>query len=130
LTVGERQQLEILRLLWMGARVLILDEPTTGISAVQKVKLFETLRKLAGQGMSIIFVSHKLEDVEGLCHKIAVFRQGQLVGDAVPPYNTDKLVEMMFGRVVTLDEKICFSRTNLPLIESSIDRRLPIQIQE
>lgn len=130
LTVGERQQLEILRLLWLGARVLILDEPTTGISAVQKVKLFETLRKLAAQGMSIIFVSHKLEDVEGLCHKIAVFRQGQLVGNAVPPFNTDKLVEMMFGRVVTLDEKICFSRSEpaLELNHLSIeDYRIQIQ---
>ena len=72
LTVGERQQLEILRLLWLGARVLILDEPTTGISASQKDKLFATLRKLAAQGMTIIFVSHKLEDVEVLCHKVAV----------------------------------------------------------
>lgn len=105
LTVGERQQLEILRLLWLGARVLILDEPTTGISASQKAKLFETLKKLASQGMVIIFVSHKLEDVEGLCHKIAVFRQGVLVGEAEPPYTTDTLVEMMFGKVVSLDEK-------------------------
>ncbi|MBI3737452.1 MAG: ATP-binding cassette domain-containing protein, partial [Chloroflexi bacterium] len=76
LTVGERQQLEILRLLWLGARVLILDEPTTGISAIQKAKLFETLRKLAVQGMTVIFVSHKLEDVEVLCHSVAVFRAG------------------------------------------------------
>ncbi len=105
LTVGERQQLEILRLLWLGARVLILDEPTTGISASQKAKLFETLKKLASQGMVIIFVSHKLEDVEGLCHKIAVFRQGNLVGETTPPYLTDNLVEMMFGKVVSLDEK-------------------------
>jgi ABC-type uncharacterized transport system ATPase subunit len=60
LTVGERQQLEILRLLWLGARVLILDEPTTGISADQKEKLFQTLQILAGQGMTVIFVSHKL----------------------------------------------------------------------
>ena len=81
LTVGERQQLEILRLLWLGARVLILDEPTTGISASQKAKLFDTLKKLASQGMVIIFVSHKLEDVEGLCHQVAVFRQGKLVGE-------------------------------------------------
>jgi simple sugar transport system ATP-binding protein len=58
LTVGERQQLEILRLLWLGARVLILDEPTTGISASQKELLFATLKKLAEQGMTIIFVSH------------------------------------------------------------------------
>ncbi len=105
LTVGERQQLEILRLLWLGARVLILDEPTTGISAAQKEKLFATLKILASQGMSVIFVSHKLEDVEGLCHRVAVLRKGELVGTAEPPYVTDDLVTMMFGRVVSVDEK-------------------------
>ncbi len=102
LTVGERQQLEIIRLLWMGARVLILDEPTTGISASQKTKLFATLKTLASQGMTIIFVSHKLEDVEFLCHQVAVLRAGELVGEAKPPFNTSNLVEMMFGKVVTL----------------------------
>jgi simple sugar transport system ATP-binding protein len=101
LTVGERQQLEILRLLWLGARVLILDEPTTGISAAQKQKLFETLRALAAQGKTIIFVSHKLEDVEQLCTSVAVLRQGKLVGTAKPPYHTEKLVEMMFGKVIS-----------------------------
>lgn len=116
LTVGERQQLEILRLLWLGARVLILDEPTTGISASQKAKLFATLRTLAGQGMVILFVSHKLEDVEGLCHKIAVFRQGSLVGETRPPYRTDELVEMMFGKVVNLDAK-----TQLEGCEPAVD---------
>jgi len=102
LTVGERQQLEIIRLLWMGARVLILDEPTTGISASQKGKLFATLKKLAEQGMTLIFVSHKLEDVEFLCHQAAVLRVGELVGESKPPFDTSKLVEMMFGKVVTL----------------------------
>jgi len=102
LTVGERQQLEILRLLWLGARVLILDEPTTGISAIQKAKLFETLRKLAAQGMTIIFVSHKLEDVEMLCRTVAVFRAGKLVGEAKAPFQTKKLVELMFGKEISL----------------------------
>ncbi len=105
LTVGERQQLEIIRLLWLGARVLILDEPTTGISASQKEKLFATLKKLAGQGMTIIFVSHKLEDVEHLCDQVAVLRAGELVGTVKPPYVTSKLVEMMFGREITLGER-------------------------
>ncbi|MEW6651245.1 MAG: ATP-binding cassette domain-containing protein, partial [Chloroflexota bacterium] len=105
LTVGERQQLEIIRLLWLGARVLILDEPTTGISATQKEKLFETLKVLASQGMSVIFVSHKLEDVQGLCHRVAVLRKGELVGVAEPPYKTDDLVTMMFGKAVSLEEK-------------------------
>lgn len=105
LTVGERQQLEIIRLLWLGARVLILDEPTTGISASQKAKLFATLKKLAEQGMTVIFVSHKLEDVEHLCDKVAVLRAGELVGEAKPPYVTAKLVEMMFGKEITLGER-------------------------
>lgn len=102
LTVGERQQLEILRLLWLGARALILDEPTTGISASQKDKLFATLRKLAAQGMTIIFVSHKLEDVEVLCHKVAVLTAGKLVGEASAPFQAKKLVEMMFGKEISL----------------------------
>jgi len=105
LTVGERQQLEIMRLLWLGVQVLILDEPTTGISAPQKEVLFSTLRSLAQEGKTIIFVSHKLEDVELLCQKIAIFRQGLFVGDMMPPYITDKLVEMMFNKVILLGNR-------------------------
>ena len=106
LTVGERQQLEIVRLLWLGARALILDEPTTGISAPQRVKLFETLRTLAAQGMSVIFVSHKLEEVEELCGKVTVMRRGKVVGDAAMPCPADKLVEMMFGQVLVLGGRL------------------------
>ena len=103
LTVGERQQLEILRLLFLGARVFILDEPTTGISAAQKAKLFDTLKKLPEQAITIIFVSHKLEDVEVLCDQVAVLRQGKLVGEVKEkPFDTKKLVEMMFGKEITL----------------------------
>jgi len=96
LTVGERQQLEILRLLWLGASVLILDEPTTGISSLQKDKLFAALKFLAEEGKTIIFVSHKLEDVENLCHSVAILRKGIIVGEVESPYNTDQLVEMVF----------------------------------
>lgn len=98
LTVGERQQLEILRLLWLGANVLIFDEPTTGISLPQKEKLFDTLRLLAEQGKTVLFVSHKLEEVEELCQRVAVLRRGALVGEAAPPYRTEALVQMMFGK--------------------------------
>ena len=122
LTVGERQQLEILRLLWFGAQVLILDEPTTGISLPQKEKLFATLKKLAAQGMTMIFVSHKLEDVESLCTQVAVLRQGALVGTAAPPYETKALVKMMFGKEVSFGGRaaaapgpslLCMSRVSL-----------------
>lgn len=108
MTVGERQQLEILRLLWLGVKVLILDEPTTGISANQKDKLFATLVKLASQGLTVIFVSHKLEEVEQLCNRVAVFRQGKLVGEVDPPYRTDQFVYLMFGKNVEVGEKASF----------------------
>jgi simple sugar transport system ATP-binding protein len=105
LTVGERQQLEILRLLWLGAEVLILDEPTTGISAPQKKKLFATLRKLVSEGKTIIFVSHKLEDVGELCDRVAVLRAGLLVGEMDPPFNPDTLISLMFGKLVLKDQR-------------------------
>ena len=105
LTVGERQQLEILRLLWMGANALILDEPTTGISAQQKEKLFTALKILSEQGKTIIFVSHKLEDVEVLCSKVSILRKGLLVGEMSAPFNSDELVEMMFGKIISLGER-------------------------
>ncbi len=99
LTVGQRQQLEILRLLALGARVIILDEPTTGISAPQKAQLFATLRRLAEEeGYSVVFVSHKLEEVEELCHRVTVLRQGRVSGEAEQPFQVERLVEMMFGR--------------------------------
>lgn len=143
LTVGERQQLEIMRLLFLGARVLILDEPTTGISASQKTKLFDTLKKLPEQAITIIFVSHKLEDVEVLCDQVAVLRQGKLVGEmthrpggSVPgrvdekPFDTKKLVEMMFGKEITLGARQVAERHGCVLELSNIsieDVRLKIK---
>lgn len=98
LTVGERQQLEILRLLSLGVKTLILDEPTTGISAAQKDQLFAAMKQLAGQGKSVIFVSHKLEDVEELCTEVTVMRQGKVVGHLPIPCPDATLIELMFGR--------------------------------
>ena len=97
LTIGERQQLELLRLLALGVQVLILDEPTTGISATQKDILFKSLKKLTAAGKSIVLVSHKLEDVEALCDQVTVLRQGKVTGDMDQPFDPSRLLEMMFG---------------------------------
>lgn len=97
LTIGERQQLEILRLLALGIQVLILDEPTTGISSAQKEVLFDALKKLADDGKSIILVSHKLEDVEALCDRVTVLRHGSVTGEMGQPFESRTLLEMMFG---------------------------------
>ncbi len=97
LTVGERQQLEMLRLLALGIEVLILDEPTTGISDIQKDILFNALKALTVEGKSVILVSHKLEDVEMLCDYVTVLRQGMVAGNMTRPFSTETLLEMIFG---------------------------------
>ncbi|MFP3852829.1 MAG: ABC transporter ATP-binding protein [Anaerolineales bacterium] len=130
LTVGERQQLEILRLLWLGAEVLILDEPTTGISAQQKEKLFKALNRLSKEGKTLIFVSHKLEEVQALCHQVAVLREGELVGEVERPYDLDELVKMMFGKIIEVGERQQIDKgdTALRLENLSLeDHRLLIQ---
>ncbi len=100
LSLGERQQLELIRLLAGGAEVLILDEPTTGISAEQKEILFDSMHKLAyEEGKTLLLVSHKLEEVQELCGYAFVLRRGKLVGETPVPCANEALVEMMFGKV-------------------------------
>jgi simple sugar transport system ATP-binding protein len=99
LTIGERQQLAITRLMWLGAKVLIFDEPTTGISATQRLQLFATLERLAEDGLIVLFVSHKLEEVEELCDSVTVIRQGKVVYEADMPVPSETLVAEMFGKV-------------------------------
>ena len=100
LSLGQRQQLELVRLLAGGAEVLILDEPTTGISAEQKDVLFESIRRLAyDEGKTIILVSHKLDEVQELCDYAYILRRGKLVGGIEIPCPTEHLVEMMFGQI-------------------------------
>ena len=98
LTVGERQLLELLRLLDLGATTLILDEPTTGITPEQKQDLFDLLMKLAREDKhTIILVTHKLSEAYEMADAIFIMRQGQLVSTLEPPYNEKELVSLMFG---------------------------------
>lgn len=98
MTVGQRQQLEIVRLLACGARALILDEPTTGITAAQARALFEALRRLADEGNTVLFVSHKLDEVAELCDTVSVLRAGRVVGEQMPmPQPQARLLSLMFG---------------------------------
>ena len=96
LTLGERQQLEIVRLMSLGVRVLILDEPTTGITDVQKSALFTCLSRLRELGKSVILVSHKLEDVASLCDDATVLRQGKVSGHFSAPFQSMDLLRCMF----------------------------------
>jgi ABC-type uncharacterized transport system ATPase subunit len=97
LTIGEHQQLEIIRLLAGGVRVLILDEPTSAISESQRALLFTALRELVAAGLSVILVSHKLDEVLDICDRFTVLRHGRVTGHRVAPVEPDDLVSLMFG---------------------------------
>ena len=82
LSVGERQRVEILKALYRGARVLVLDEPTAVLTPQESVSLFNTLRQLVAQGMAVIFISHKLDEVMAISHRVQVLRAGKTVAQA------------------------------------------------
>lgn len=124
LSIAQRQQLEIIRLLSMGVKTLILDEPTTGISAEQKDLLFGTLTRLAAQDkITILLVSHKLEDVISLCDEVFVLRQGKLVGRQDMPASKAELVALMFDQELNppVRRQIDFSQAPIHLQFQNLD---------
>ena len=82
LSVGERQRVEILKALYRGARVLVLDEPTAVLTPQESSSLFDTLRQLVAQGMAVVFISHKLDEVMAISHRVQVLRGGKTVAQA------------------------------------------------
>lgn len=124
LSIAQRQQLEIIRLLALGVKTLILDEPTTGISAEQKDILFNTLRDLTQEGMTVLLVSHKLEDVIALCNEIAVLRAGEVVGTREMPATRQEMVQMMFGQDLTMQSRKARDFAGVPVIFSLDDLSL------
>jgi simple sugar transport system ATP-binding protein len=98
LSVGERQRVEILRALLARPRLLILDEPTSVLTPAAADKLFETLRRLAASGCSILYISHKLDEVRALCETCTVMRAGRVTGTVDPRAETNhSLSELMLG---------------------------------
>jgi simple sugar transport system ATP-binding protein len=103
LSVGIQQRIEILKALYRGARVLILDEPTAVLTPQETAEIFGVLRRLADEGTSIVFISHKLYEVLEIADRITVIRRGKVVGQADPKTATEEqLAEMMVGREVSL----------------------------
>ncbi|MDB5872199.1 MAG: putative Uncharacterized type transport system, ATP-binding component with duplicated domain [Ramlibacter sp.] len=101
LSVGERQRVEILKALYRGARILILDEPTAVLTPQEGEALFRTLGQMVAQGLSIIFISHKLGEVLRVSHRIAVLRAGKLVAQAPTAGTTQaQLAQWMVGQEI------------------------------
>lgn len=102
LSVGERQRVELLRALAGNPQLLILDEPTSVLAPQAKEKLFSTLRQLAAEGRSIIYISHKLDEIRQLCHSCTILRAGRQVGRVDPRLaSQDELATLMIGEAVS-----------------------------
>lgn len=103
ISVGDQQRVEIVKALYRGADILILDEPTAVLTPQEADDLFEVIRNLVKQGKSIIFISHKLREVLALADRITVLRHGKVVGSTLPNEATEEtLAAMMVGRDVLL----------------------------
>lgn len=105
LSMGERQLVEILKLLFRQSRVLIFDEPTAVLTPVEIAHLFEALWNMSEQGKAIIFISHKLEEVIAVADEVAVLRRGEVVGQwsADEIESKEELANHMIGRSISLD---------------------------
>jgi simple sugar transport system ATP-binding protein len=102
LPVGAQQRVEIIKSLIRDAKVLVLDEPTAVLTPQETDELMAIMKDLAKSGTSIIFITHKLREVQAVADKITVIRQGKVVGDAKPSASASELASMMVGREVDL----------------------------
>ncbi|MBP6804029.1 MAG: ABC transporter ATP-binding protein [Chloroflexi bacterium] len=108
LPVGTQQRVEIIKALYRNADILILDEPTAVLTPQEANELFRIMRDLTAQGVSIIFITHKLKEVLAVADRIGVLRGGRMVGTAEPQTSTEaSLAELMVGRsvILTVDKK-------------------------
>ena len=104
MSVSQKQTVEIVKVLYRGADILILDEPTAVLTPQETDKLFEVLRNMRDDGKAIIIITHKMHEVEDISDRVAVLRKGQFVGDMLTAdTNASEMTNMMVGRPVTLN---------------------------
>ena len=116
--VGQQQRVEILRVLHRGADVLILDEPTAVLTAQETAELFKVLRALTAEGVSVIFISHKLREVLEIADRVTVLRRGKKVGTIESAGATEaSLAKLMVGRDVLFRIEKDASHAGEPLLE-------------
>ncbi|HWI64500.1 MAG TPA: sugar ABC transporter ATP-binding protein [Symbiobacteriaceae bacterium] len=102
LSVGNRQMVEIAKALSLNARVLIMDEPTAALTEAESERLATVVRSLAADGVAIVYISHRLEEIFRLCQSVTILRDGHLVGSCkVADVSPDRLITMMVGRELT-----------------------------
>ena len=125
LSVGERQRIEIVRCLLQEPQLLIMDEPTAVLTPQEADQLFVTLNRLAGEGCSVLYISHRLEEVKNLCHNSTILRHGEVVANVDPQKETAaSLARLMVGADVHAISAKAVEATGDILIETS-DLSLP-----
>lgn len=133
LPVGVRQRVEIIKVLYRDANILILDEPTAVLTPQEADELFEILESLRQEGVSIIFISHKLREVLKLADRVTVIRRGRVVGErATENASQAELAEMMVGRQVSLTVHKEKAHPGQPILEirdlEVLDDRLQVAV--
>ncbi|MGE5627253.1 MAG: sugar ABC transporter ATP-binding protein [Solirubrobacterales bacterium] len=99
ISVGEMQMIEIIKAVSKHSKIIIMDEPTTALTDVETQKLFEVIKKLKSEGIAIIYISHRLDEIFQICDEVTVLRDGNHIGNAkVSDVTKDKLISMMVGR--------------------------------
>ena len=102
LTIAQQQMVEIVKAISFNSKILVMDEPTSSISDKEVEFLFKTMRRLTSQGVGIIYISHKMSELEQICDRVTVMRDGEYVGTkVVKETNKDELIAMMVGRELT-----------------------------
>ncbi|CAG67175.1 MULTISPECIES: ABC transporter ATP-binding protein [Acinetobacter] len=118
LSVGERQRVEIVRCLLQNPSLLILDEPTSVLTPQAVQVLFQTLRRLASEGVSILYISHKLNEIQSLCDTATILRGGQVTGTAIPKQETTaSLAKMMIGRDLPAYQQHAYEGVQQPIFQ-------------
>lgn len=129
LSVGERQRIEIVRALLQNPKLIILDEPTSVLTPQEADKLFETLFKLRAEGRSVLYISHRLEEVQRICDRATVLRHGRVTGACDPKRETPaSLARMMVGSevaAVTHPERSDKGEVQLAVVNLSVAARTP-----
>lgn len=118
LSVGERQRVEILKCLFIGANILLLDEPTSFLTEIETEKLFASLKRMVGEGRSVVFVTHRIDEVMAIAERITVMKLGKVVATKLRSEVTqDQLAMLIVGREVMYNVQKVQSQIGQPVLQ-------------